>query len=166
MAITRVSDRKVYSFKSSGTTVTEYDQRRKGLTTEAPPIGIKTPVALADRGKNFLQMHTNFADQVHDNLKNLILTNHGERLGHPQFGANLMELTFEIQEEGGQAEAMTRITKAVGRYMPYVSLENFSPVVDNFDNKEVAKIGIVIGYTVPKLRTEIRYLEVILYAAG
>lgn len=166
MAITRVSDRRVYSFKSVGTTVTEHEQRKKGLATESPPIGIKTPVALAQDGKSFLKMHTSFSEQVHDNLQNLILTNHGERLGHPQFGANLMELTFEMQNEDAQAEAMSRITKAVGRYMPYVSLETFAPIVDHFDNKEVAKIGVVVGYRVPKLRTDIKHLEVILYSAG
>jgi len=111
-------------------------------------------------------MHNSFPDQLHDNLLNLILTNHGERLAHPDFGANLFELTFEMQNEGAQAEAMARISNAVRKYMPYVSLETFSPIVENFDNKEVAKIGISVGYTIPKLRTEQRQLEVILFSAG
>ena len=111
-------------------------------------------------------MHDNFPDQISDNLKNLILTNHGERLGLPDFGAHLMELTFEMQDEGAQGEAMSRVSKAVRKYMPYVSLETFSPFTENFDNKEVARVGITIGYKVPKLRTEMRMLEVILYSAG
>ena len=39
-------------------------------------------------------------------------------------------------------------------------------LIENFDNKEVAKIGISVGYTIPKLRTEKRQLEVILFSAG
>jgi len=38
--------------------------------------------------------------------------------------------------------------------------------VENFDNKDVAKIGIVVGYSIPKLFTKIRNIEVILYSAG
>jgi len=82
------------------------------------------------------------------------------------FGANLAELTFEMQEEDTQSVAMGRVSKAVMKYMPYVSLETFSPIVENYDNKEVAKIGLVVGYKVPKLKTPLRQLEIILYSAG
>ncbi len=165
MSVTRTSNSKVYSFKSVGKT-TELSKKLVRDGRELPPVGIKTPVSLSETGKSFLEMHDNFPDQVHDNLLNLILTNHGERLGLPDFGANLSELTFEMQEEDTQAEAMRRVSKAVRKYMPYVSLETFSPIVENFDNKAVAKIGIVLGYRVPKLRTNLRQIEVILYSAG
>ena len=165
MSVDRVSNQKVYSFKSVGQ-LTTLKQKLVREARVAPPVGIKTPVTLSDSGKSFVEMHANFPDQLHDNLKNLILTNHGERLGLPDFGANLMELTFEMQEEGGQSEAMARVSAAVRKFMPYVSLETFSPVVEHFDNKEVAKIGMVIGYRIPKLNTALRNLEVILFSAG
>ena len=165
MSVDRVSNQKVYSFKSAGQ-LTTLKQKLVRETRVAPPVGIKTPVTLSESGKSFVEMHSNFPDQLHDNLKNLILTNHGERLGLPDFGANLMELTFEMQEEGGQSEAMARVSAAVRKFMPYVSLETFSPVVEHFDNKEVAKIGMVIGYRIPKLNTALRNLEVILFSAG
>jgi len=128
--------------------------------------GTSTAVGQANDGKSFLKMTTNFPDQIHDNLKNLVLTNHGERLGLPDFGANLAELTFEMQDEDVQSEAMNRVSKTVRKYMPYVNLETFSPFVENFENKEVARIGLTIGYKVPKLRTETRMLEVLLFCAG
>ena len=165
MAITRVSNRKVYSFKSSGESV-ELASKNANSGAAVPPVGIRTPVSLSDDGKSFLRMHGNFPDQVHDNLRNLVLTNHGERLGLPDFGANLAELTFEMQDEDVQGEAMNRVSKTVRKYMPYVELETFSPFIENFDNREVAKIGLTIGYKVPKLRTQQRMLDVILYCAG
>lgn len=165
MAIERRSDRKTYSFKSVGNSA-ELVNKLASSDVQRPPVGIKTPVSLSEKGSAFLEMHDNFPDQIHDNLLNLILCNHGERLGLPDFGANLMELTFEMQDDTAQAEAMARISSAVARYMPYISLETFTPIVDYFDNKEVAKIGIQVGYTVPKLRTTTRNLEVILYSAG
>ncbi len=165
MAITRVSNRKVYSFKSVGESV-ELADKLANSEVRLPPVGIVTPCALANDGKSFLKMTTNFPDQIHDNLKNLVLTNHGERLGLPDFGANLAELTFEMQDEDVQSEAMNRVSKTVRKYMPYVNLETFSPFVENFENKEVARIGLTIGYKVPKLRTETRMLEVLLFCAG
>ena len=165
MSVNRNSNRKVFSFKSVGKT-TELTRKLVRDGPELPPVGIKTPVALSETGRNFLEMTTTFPDQIHDNLLNLILTNHGERLGLPDFGANLSELTFEMQDEDTQSEAMSRVSAAVRKYMPYVSLETFSPIVENHDNKQVAKIGLVIGYRVPRLRTAERQLEVILYSAG
>jgi len=165
MSIQRTSNRKVYSFKSVGKT-TEQARKLARSLPEQPPVGIKTPMKLAEKGENFLEMHTNYPDQIHDNLINLILTNHGERLGHPMFGANLAELTFEMQDEAVQGEAMARISTAVRKFMPYVSLETFVPIVDHFDNAQIAKVGVALSYKIPKLRTEARSLEVILYAAG
>ena len=165
MAITRVADRRVYSFRSVGEK-TELSTTNASTGVEPPPVGIRTPVSLSERGKNFLSMHDNFPDQVHDNLQNLILTNHGERLGLHDFGANLAELTFEMQEEDIQNEAMTRVSAAVRKYMPYVDLQTFSPFIEHFDNKEVAKVGLTIGYNVPKLRVKSRMLEIVLFAAG
>ncbi len=165
MAITRRSNQKVFSFKSVGQT-TEHARKLFQKDVELPPVGIKTPVTLSETGKNFLEMNNTFPDQIHDNLINLVLTNHGERLGLPDFGANLAELTFEMTNEDVQGLAMERINAAVMKYMPYVALETFSPVIENFDNKEVAKIGLILGYKIPKLRTKLRQVEVILYSAG
>ena len=165
MSVNRIANRKTYSFKSSGKS-SELTKKLVRDGRELPPVGIKTPVTLSETGKSFIEMHNNFPDQIHDNLTNLILTNHGERLGLPDFGANLAELTFEMQEENTQSVAMSRVSAAVRKYMPYVSLETFTPVIDHLDNKEVAKIGLVIGYKIPKLKTKLRQLEVILYSAG
>jgi hypothetical protein len=71
-----------------------------------------------------------------------------------------------MQDENVQSEAMRRITTAVSKYMPFISLQTFTPIIDHFENKEVAKIGIVVGYIVPRLNADVRNIEVILYSAG
>jgi phage baseplate assembly protein W len=165
MAVTRIANTKQYDFRSVGTSFerqSEIDSR----VTRAPPVGIKTPVSLADMGTDFLRMNTTFSDQIHDNLINLILTNHGERLGLPKFGANLMELAFEMQSETGANEAMKRITLAVNKWMPFVALVTFEPVVELFENKQVAKVGVKLTYTVPRIRAKERGMEVIVFSAG
>tara|TARA_Y100000034_G_scaffold115862_1_gene153533 strand:- start:38 stop:535 length:498 start_codon:yes stop_codon:yes gene_type:complete len=165
MALVRLDNKKVYSFKSVGEKTEERNLRKKSFKRNIA-FGIKTPVALSVAGTEFLAMNYSMADQVADNFKNMILTNHGERLGFPDFGANLMELAFELQSEQGQTEAINRISTAVGKYMPYIIPSTFEPLTEYFNNKNVAKVGVRITYSVPKLKVTNRVIEVILYSAS
>jgi len=137
-------------------------ERRKILS---PNIGIATPVRIAEDGSSFLVMTTTYADALHDNLVNLIMTNHGERLGFPDFGANLMELAFEMATQEGQSEAIQRINTAIASYMPYIVPVTFEPIVELFDNKDVAKSGVKLSYSIPKLGVSRRSMEVIIFSA-
>lgn len=164
MAVTRQPNQETYQFKSSGM---RFDQvvsaeQRKILS---PSVGIATPVRLSVTGDSFLVMTTTYADALHDNLINLIMTNHGERLGFPDFGANLMELSFEMATEDGQSEAIKRINTAIQKYMPYIVPVTFEPIVELFDNKEIAKSGVKVAYNIPKLGVKRRSVEVIIFSA-
>jgi phage baseplate assembly protein W len=130
------------------------------------PIGIKTPLELGEGADGLLKMHKNLADQVHDNFRNLVLTNHGDRVGIYDFGANLEELTHELGSELGDKEAISRISKATSRYAPFIQLVSFEAFTDHRDNAHVAKVGIRITYDIPKLGIKDKALEVVLYSTG
>ena len=168
MSLVANNNRKVYSFKAVGEITADRQKFRDAqiAARNKTAFGIKTPVQLGEGGTEFLKMNYSMADQVADNFRNLIMTNHGERLGHPDFGANLMELAFELQSEDGQGEAIARISKAAGKYMPYLIPNTFEAIVDHFDNKNVAKVGVRISYDIPKLRVRNRILEVVIYTAS
>ena len=82
------------------------------------------------------------------------------------FGANLRPLVFNLGSEDADTVAISRISKAISKYMPFVSPENFQVFIDRFDNEEVAKVGIVITYTIPRINNDIRRLEVMLHVGG
>lgn len=149
-----------YSFKSSGKTS---EQVVSGVIPTTPlPIGIKTPLRLDD--KNLFAMHYNLADQVHDNLKNLLLTNWGERVGFYYFGANLREITTELSSiDAFDEEAISRIRSAVSTWMPFVTLNDFVSEIDNQANKKIGIIKLKITYNIPQLNVENRALQVSLY---
>ena len=156
---------RVYSFKSVGEE--PWAQReRTAQQIKRPPIGIKTPLELSDGDDSFLKMHSDIEDVITDNLKNLILTNRGERLFDYNFGADLKELTFELGNEETDEEAIRRIQRACARYMPYISLNTFEPIKLGAIDESVARIGIRITYTVPSANTRERAVEVILYTVG
>jgi len=157
-------DRKVSDFKSVGETTVS---RREQVVLPTPkPIGIKTPMEMGE-GKNLYNMHYSLDRQIMDNLRNLLLTNHGERIGRYDMGANLMELALELGSEDIDTIAMTRIKSTVSKYMPFVNLIGFSTDIDHFDNKEVAKVTILVSYIIPKLNNSKKYaIKLTLYSAG
>ena len=79
---------------------------------------------------------------------------------------------FDIQKqeatstENADLVAIERISTAVGKYLPFVTLDNFQVFVDRLDNEEVAKVGILITYLIPAIDQNIRKLEVMLYVGG
>lgn len=139
---------KSYSFLSVGTKKSTYDSYPSVVNLD-PPIGIKTPVELGDGADGIFKMHRNLGDQIKDNLVNLILTNQYERLAFPDFGANIRPLIHELGSSDGDEEAMSRINRAVKKYMPFVNLENFIVTPEESAISATARVKMVITYSVP-----------------
>jgi phage baseplate assembly protein W len=156
---------KVYSFKSIGEDRASSTQRI-AQQIKRPPISIKTPIRLSDSDEELFSMHYNIEESIADNLKNLILTNHGERLFDYNFGANLKELAFELGNEDTDSEAIVRIQSAVSRYLPYVSLNTFESVNLGITEDNLAKIAIRISYTIPAINSKEKIIEAIIYTVG
>lgn len=160
---------KIYDFQAVGEDLTAYRQNRRieGESVKQP-IGIKTPLSLAGPDGGLFVMNYDLSKQVADNLKNLLLTNHGERLGHYDFGANLLELTMELGTETFDTEAVKRIKTTVAKYMPFVTLSTFQPKIerDSDQPEGMSKISVRVGYTVPLAKTGPQAIEVVLYSAG
>ncbi|MAH43943.1 hypothetical protein CL614_09570 [archaeon] len=156
---------KEYGFKSVGQTAQDIAELNPDITGELP-IGIKTPVQFGPGTDGLFQMHKDLKKSVADNFRNLLLTNHGERVGLFNFGANLRELVFELGTEDVDSEAMKRVSQAVQAYMPFIQLKEFIPFTDLLDNEVIGKKGITITYSVPDLGAEDLQIKLTLYVAG
>ena len=152
-----------YNFKSVGQTRTQRQERK--LTRAPGAIGIKTPLRPGfDKGR--FAVNYSLADQMHDNVRNLLLTNWGERLGTYDHGANLRPLLAEfVGLDDFDAKAVERINAAVGRWMPFISLDSFLSEVNRNENTNgLAAITITITYNIPSLNVVGRVLELTLWA--
>ena len=156
---------KKYKFKSAGETEQDINDFRQGDIKKIP-VGFKTPLEFGFGATGLFTMHYNLADQLSDNFRNLLLTNHGERLVLQNFGANLHELAFELGSENIDNIAMQRIQSAVSNYMPFINLKEFVPFTDNHDNLHVAKRGFSITFDIPQLDVFGRRIDVTLGIAG
>jgi phage baseplate assembly protein W len=150
-----------YSFKSVGKTRDQ--EAEETVSSSQIPYGIKTPLTLG-YSEGILSMNYSLEEQFADNLKNLLLTNWGERVGLSKFGANLKPLTTEfVSQEDFDNEAIARISAAVGRWMPFIDLEDFTSVVDRNENINTGIIRINITYNIPALNASKKGLQITLY---
>ncbi len=109
-----------FNFKSSGKKVSQVRTEKIAQPEELPLVGIKLPIQYGT--ENFFAMNRTSRDQIKDNLKNLLMTNHGDRLGLFGYGANLREILVEgYPEEQFEAEVNIRIQTSIATWMSYVT---------------------------------------------
>jgi len=161
----RTQNQKTFQFKSAGQLI-ETEKKYAEDLYFTKLIGIKTPIQFGNGRDGLFKMHSNLKDQVKDNFRNLIQTNHGDRLGNYFYGANLAELCFELSESEVGQEASNRINFAVTKFMPFVTVTDFSFFTDKSDNEHTARLGVEVFYEIPRLGVTNQKIEVILRVAG
>ena len=152
------------SFKDVG--YKQYDIRKVEVVDKTLlPIGIKTPLQFSFNGSGTFDMNYQVSDQIKDNLRNLIQTNFGERVGRYDFGANLRELLFEYtSKDDFENEVMIRINTAVAKWMPFIELSSFDSVIlTDGDTDKISKSVLQIGYSVPKAYIYNEKVEVVIF---
>jgi len=159
------NNRKVYSFKSVGQLQNEVEDQAQN-TLKVSPIGILTPVSFAESGGTLFSMSFDVKQQIRDNLKNLLLTNRGERLMLNDFGADLLPLAYEYSNEDIVNAAISRISSVVSKYMPFVELENFETRVEDSTNGNTVGVVVRVTYSVPSIGADNQSVEAVIYAAG
>ncbi len=140
-----------YDFTSVGDRLPTVRAKERLDTPVRVNINVKTPVELSQGTNGLFVMNTSTRKAVRDNLKNLLLTNWGERPCQYYFGANLKELTAELSTETFDSEVGARIRTTVGKYMPFVELVTFS--IERVPSLTTAGLGAVrigVKYSIPK----------------
>ena len=156
-----------FKYKHVGTHIDDRIKiNQSGSVAEQKLIGFQTPLSIGAASDGIFKMHFSLEAQIHDNFRNLLLTNKGERLGDYNFGTDLQPLALELSKENFESTAMSRIKSAVKKYMPFVSLKTMTTKIATEGKNNTAKYLIQIEYSVPKLSIDNKGIEVVLYAAG
>tara|TARA_R110002050_G_scaffold86076_2_gene183284 strand:+ start:501 stop:1007 length:507 start_codon:yes stop_codon:yes gene_type:complete len=85
------------------------------------------------------------SDQVKSNIKNLVLTNPGERLYHPTFGIGVQGLLFENITPNVVKKVKSAIDVQIKKWLPYVTIKSSDVNTDRIDHNE---LKIKIDYTI------------------
>ena len=110
-------------------------------------ISPKFPIKILSDG---IAMDSHSEDDIKSairfNLKNIILTNPGERIMNSSFGAGVLELLFSQATPDLVSKIKSRIIKQVGLWAPYAIISQLD-VSYNGENS----INIAITYEVPEI---------------
>lgn len=152
------------SFKSVGDLATN---PRSAQEVQPKPVGILTPVSFAKKVGNPFAMSLSPIDQMVDNFRNMLLTNHGERLPLYDFGANLRALMTErLSQIDYDEQAMILIKSTTEKYMPYVNLNTFETQVLDAEENAISRVKIMIDFSIPRMSTSVKKVEIIISNIG
>ncbi len=88
-------------------------------------IGFSFPLGFI--GDRFFNRTKTIEEQAQHNLRNLLLTNLGERVNQPEFGSRLLEVVFEFKDDTLIEEV---INEAVEKWLPYITINEVVTIVD------------------------------------
>ena len=153
--------RPIRSFKGSLTPIT---QRAQTQVISTPiPYGVVTPLQLPNKTGETLKTTTDIVEGVVDNFKNMLLTNYGERLGKPNFGANLNTLLTErVSQEEWNLQASSQIRKTTQIYMPYITITSVSSRIINSENDGFSRTLISVLFSIPTVGVQDKRADITL----
>ena len=102
-------------------------------------------VSLPFNGPNGKPFNSTFStkDQIKSNLINLILTNKGERVFNPEFGADLKRILFEGITESTISSARRQIADSISIFVPDAIVNEIEIIPDEDKNT----LSITIKYS-------------------
>jgi phage baseplate assembly protein W len=98
-------------------------------------VGIGFP--LDHNVQGFFRKTKTIREQTKSNIRNLLLTEKGERLFQPNFGSNLKSLLFEQITPEKIDDIENDIRESIGTWLPYVSINELVVVQDNRNPNQV-----------------------------
>lgn len=116
-----------------------------GLTPRLPLI----------KGNSFdYELISSYQELVRQNLKNILLTNPGERIMDVNFGVGLNSFLFEQDNQILYSKITGKISEQVSKYLPYVKI-NDVVFNSNFNNPNLDKnfLSVKVLYRVIPLNS-------------
>src|SRR5210317_1704067 len=98
-------------------------------------VGIGFP--LDHNVQGFFRKTKTIREQTKSNIRNLLLTEKGERLFQPNFGSNLKSLLFEQITSEKIDDIENDIRESIGTWLPYVSINELVVVQDNRNPNQI-----------------------------
>ena len=119
-------------------------QKKFIIDTQDKSVGVSLPFTKGNNG--FFAVTYTTKEQIKSDLKNLILTNRGERVMQPEFGCNLRQALFEQIDEGEGAFIQNEIESQIQRWLPFVIVNNIFVNADA-NSKDNNRISVNLDYT-------------------
>ncbi len=98
-------------------------------------VGLSFP--LRSDNNNDFALTKNSLQQARHNLRNLLLTQVGERVGQLEFGSNLRALIFEPDDKNLPIKIEEEVRRATSRWLPYINIQDVQTLSDDGNKNKV-----------------------------
>ena len=117
-------------------------------------IGLKLPLEYGNQG--FFGRTQKAIEQTKYNIKNLLLTKKGERLGNPTFGSDLEKVIFEQEGDDLENRVEETIRSSISEWLPFVGIES---IETNFSARNRNTINVSIHFSLDVDSTQVEKLS-------
>ena len=152
-----------FNFKSSGKSFGEViDIEVKPKESSDLKFGFQTPLRIGD---DLFMQHRTMGEYIKDNLKNLIMTNPGERICRGStLGIDFDDILFGQLDKKTENTIMARIKAQTKKHLPFVSLKTieFHDAYSAPDINDLNYFRIVIHYDIPVAQVQDDSVSVLL----
>ena len=105
-------------------------------------IGLELPLTHSQEG--YFRRTKTALEQAKSNIRNLLLTNKGERLGNPTFGTNLLSLVFTQENTDLEARVEEEIRASMAEFLPFI---NIVSIETNFSEENMSTAIVNLRFT-------------------
>ena len=126
IVISDYKDKNTFNNTVSGSLVEDRDERVF--------IGIDMPFRRDIRSAGYFASTSTTMDAVKNNIKNLLLTNRGERFFQPQLGTSLRNFLFEQFTEDTLIGIQNEIVEVFKSWLPFVEIKDLRINMDDVDD--------------------------------
>ena len=121
-------------------------------------FGLTFPLRYKAGSTGFFPRAKNVIEQASSNIKNLLLTRKGERLGQPTFGSDLWNIIFEqITEDIGDSVEQS-VREAVDYWLPYITINNVFTTTDGSNpNTLYVRVEFIVDIEDPDAVNELTF---------
>ena len=119
---------------------------RSSLELDLDPdvtIGLGLPMR-HDEVNGFFPGTSTTLSQTGSNIRNLLLTNRGERVGQPTFGADILLTLFEPMSDQLINSVEEKISESIAEWLPHVAINKLSVEPDSV---EVNQLNIELEFS-------------------
>ena len=105
-------------------------------------IGLELPLTHTRNG--YFNRTKTSLEQAKSNIKSLLLTNKGERLGNPTFGSELLSVVFGHENTDVENRIEEAIRAAIDEWLPFINIES---IESNFSDVNRNAVNVSLKFT-------------------
>ena len=102
-------------------------------------IGLELPLTHTQNG--YFNRTKTALEQAKSNIKSLLLTNKGERLGNPTFGSNLISVLFGHENTDVESRIEEEIRAAMDEWLPFINIVSIESTFSDI-NRNVVNVDL------------------------